>query len=154
MNSVKLILTGMVAGLAATIVLSLLMLTKGWVPQLDLVTMLDGLARTVSRDLQLPVPMAGWLWHFVIGTLWWGPLFAVLLPILPGRRTWQKGMFFGFGAALLIVLMVVPLAGAGYFHMSLSAMQPIVTLLLHLVYGGVLGAVFGRLASRSIIPAS
>jgi len=150
MISIRLILTGMAAGLAATILLSLLMLSKGWIPQLDPVTMLDGVARVVFRDLQLPVPMAGWLWHFVIGTLWWGPLFAVMSPILPGRRTWQKGVSFGFGASALILLMVMPLAGAGYFHMNLSPMQPIVTLLLHLVYGAVLGAVFGRLASRPV----
>ena len=148
MPTVRLVLVGAAAGLAATVVLSLLMLTKGWLPQLDLVLMLDGVAHTLLTDLGLPVPMAGWLWHFAIGTLWWGPLFAIMVPILPGRRIWQKGMSLGFGAALLIMLMVMPLAGAGYFGMQLSPLQPVVTLLLHLAYGAVLGAVFERLAIR------
>ncbi len=148
MGTVKVILAGMVAGLAATLVLSLLMLTEAWIPQLDTVIMLDGVARAVLSDLQAPVPLAGWLWHFVIGTLWWGPLFALMVPILPGRRTWQKGMAFGFGASLLILLMVLPLAGAGYFGMDLSALQAIVTVALHLVYGAVLGTVFARLPGK------
>ena len=147
MPTIRLIVLGVAAGLAATVVLSLLMLTKGWLPQLDPVLMLDGVARAVFTDLGLPVPMAGWLWHFVIGMLWWGPLFAIMVPILPGRQVWQKGMAFGFGASLLIMLMVMPLAGAGYFGMELSALQPVLTLLLHLVYGAVLGAAFERLSS-------
>ena len=146
MGTIKVILAGMVAGLVATVVLSLLMLTKGWMPQLDTVVMLDGVARAAFSDLRAPVPLAGWLWHFIIGTFWWGPLFALMAPILPGKRMWQKGVSFGFGASLLIMLMIVPLAGAGYFGMDLSPLQPLITLLLHLVYGAVLGAVFERFA--------
>jgi len=149
MPTIRFILVGVAAGLAATVVLSLLMLNKGWLPQLDPVLMLDGVARAAVTDLGLPVPMAGWLWHFIIGALWWGPLFAIMVPILPGQRMWQKGAYFGFGVSLLIMLMVMPLAGAGYFGMDLSPLQPVVTLLLHLVYGAVLGAMFERLASPS-----
>ena len=43
---------------------------------------------------------------------------------------------------------VMPLAGAGYFGMDLSPLQPVVTLLLHLIYGAVLGAMFERLVTR------
>ncbi len=150
MGTIKVILTGVIAGLAGTVVLSLLMLTKGWVPQLDTVVMLDGIARTVFSDMQAPVPMAGWLWHFVIGTLWWGPLFGLMAPILPGRETWQKGISFGFGASLLTMLMTMPLAGAGYFGMELSPLQAFVTVLLHLAYGLVLGVVFQRLAANPV----
>jgi len=149
MPTIRLGLAGVAAGLAATVVLSLLMLTKGWLPQLDPVLMLDGVAHAVFADLGLPVPMAGWLWHFIVGAFWWGPLFAIMVPILPGQLMWQKGAYFGFGASLLIMLMVMPLAGAGWFGMKLSPLQPIVTLLLHLVYGAVLGAMFERLASPS-----
>ena len=69
MPTIRLVVLGVAAGLAATIVQSLLMLTKGWLPQLDPVLMLDGVARAVFTDLGLPVPMAGWFWHFVIGML-------------------------------------------------------------------------------------
>ena len=70
-----------------------------------------------------------------------------MVPILPGRQAWQKGVSFGFGASLLIMLMLMPLAVAGYFGMELSPLQPVLTLLLHLVYGAVLGATFERLSS-------
>ncbi len=151
MGTIKVIIAGMVAGLAGTVVLSLLMLTKGWLPQLDPVVMLDGVARSVFSDLQIPVPLAGWLWHFVIGTLWWGPLFALMAPILPGQQPWQKGLYFGFGASLLIMLMIMPLAGAGYFGMDLSTLQVLVTVLLHLAYGLVLGMVFQRFAAKPVV---
>ncbi len=150
MSSIDNIRIGVMAGFVATVVLSLLMLTKSWVPQLDPVVMLDGIARSVVADLQLPVPMAGWLWHFVIGTLWWGPLFAIMAPILPGRRMYQKGVAFGIGASLLIILMTMPMAGAGYFDMKLSPLQPLVTLLQHIVYGATLGAVYEHLAQRHL----
>ncbi|MFZ0255105.1 MAG: DUF6789 family protein [Gammaproteobacteria bacterium] len=45
--------------------------------------------------------------------------------------------------------MVMPLAGAGYFGLHLNPMQPLVTLVEHLVYGVVLGAVYGRLRPRT-----
>ena len=80
--------------------------------------MLDGVVRATLRELgtiYLPAPLGGWVWHFIIGTFWWGAMFAILEPILPGQRPWRKGMAFGFGASLLIFLLVMPVAGAGYF---------------------------------------
>lgn len=137
----------MLAGLVATGVLSLLVAAKRWVPQLDSVTALDGLARSVHLALDLPSPGTGWVLYVFIGVVWWGWLFAVMAPILPGRRFWQKGLAFGVIAALLVWLMVMPLAGAGYFGLHLSPVQPLITLMEHLVYGVVLGAVYGRLRS-------
>ncbi len=118
--------------------------------------MLDSVLRAILDEIgkrslpkplgSLPKPLGGWLWYFVIGTLWWGALYAVIEPILPGRRPWIKGMSFGVGAALFVMLMVMPLAGAGYFGMHLELVQPIVTLIEHLIYGWVLGVVYSRLS--------
>ncbi len=135
------------SGLFATLVLALLLLTKDIIPQLDTITMLDGILRAFLNTLgeqAPPAPLGGWLWHFVIGTLWWGALYAIMEPILPGKLGWTKGMSFGFGAALFIMLMVMPLAGAGFFGMHLDAVQPLVTLVEHLIYGSVLGYLYGR----------
>lgn len=143
---------GLFAGLLATLVLSLLMLTKNFLPQLETITMLDGVLRVfleASGEQSLPAPLGGWLWHFVIGTLWWGALYGVIEPILPGNQPWKKGISFGIGGAIFVMLMVMPLAGAGYFGMHLELIQPIVTFVEHLIYGCVLGFVYDR-TSRSL----
>ena len=148
MNSFAIIIKGFAAGFVSTCVLSLLMLTKQWVPQLDTITVLDGIAHDFASATGLSAPFSGWLWHFAIGTLWWGWMYAVMEPILPGRRPWLKGAFFGAIAALLAWLIVLPLAGAGLFGLQLSAVQSLVSLGLHLVYGIVLGLAYAALNRR------
>lgn len=141
------IFRGIACGFFATVVLTLLLLTKGYIPQLDTITTLDNIFRNIAVVMlgeQAPLALpGGWVWHFVIGTLWWGALYAIMEPILPGKRGWTKGLSFGFGAALFILLMVMPLAGAGFFGMHLSALQPMVTVGEHLIYGAVLGSIYG-----------
>ena len=138
---------GMIAGLAATLVLTMLELTKGMLPQLETIRFLENVAVIAAHVTGLPVvPMAGWLWHFTIGILWWGGLFGFMLPLLPGRRIWLKGAVFGIIAGLLVLLMVMPLAGAGYFGMQISWLDPLVSMVYHVIYGVVLGAVYGILA--------
>ena len=147
-NSFGIIVRGFAAGFASTCVLSVLMLTKQWVPQLDTITVLNGIARDIALAAGLSAPFSGWLWHFAIGTLWWGWMYAVMEPILPGRRPWINGIYFGAIAAILPWLIVLPLAGAGLFGMQLSAVQALVSLALHLVYGVVLGVSYGALSRR------
>lgn len=87
-------------------------------------------------------PAAGWIAHFVIGTVLWGGLFAWLDPNLPGGSHWAKGIVFSTGAWLLMMILVMPMAGAGLFGMNLGIMAPIMTLILHLIFGAVLGGVY------------
>ncbi len=133
---------GVAAGFVATCVLSVFILAKQWLPQFDTVTLLDGIARGLAMDSGLPVPFAGWLWHFVIGSLLWGWMYAVMEPIVPGRRAWQKGIYFGLMVTALVWFTVVPLAGAGAFGTRLSWTQPFVSLAQHLVYGVVLALTY------------
>ena len=132
------ITNGMKAGFLATGVLSLLMLVKsamGIMPALDVVNML-------SAMMGMPdAPIVGWMAHFAIGTIMWGTLFAVLAPHLPGTNYTLKGMFFGIMVWLLMMIMVMPAAGLGLFGM---------TLLLHLMFGMVLGAAYGMSARKLI----
>ena len=71
----------MVAGLVATIVLSLLFVMKdamGIMPQLDLPKMIAGM-------MGMPdAPMAGWAVHFFIGVVVYGAALALLDEHLPG----------------------------------------------------------------------
>ena len=139
----------LIAGLVATAVLWVLKLSRGSVPQLETIRFLDRVAEATAKATGLPDPLAtGWIWHWVIGTLLWGTLFGIMLPVLPGERYWLKGCAFGVIAGLLNMLMVMPLEAAGYFGMELTYLDPLVSLFYHIIYGATLGGVYGLLAGR------
>ena len=140
------ILRGVVAGFIATLVLSLTMLGESHIPRLNPVVVLDNIARGYFTSLNLPVPFAGWMWHLLIGTVWWGAWFAIIEPVIPGRRPAIRGLYFSLAAGLVVIWAILPLAGAGAFGMRLTIWQPVVTLIEHAIYGLVLGFVFGRLS--------
>jgi len=131
---------GMIAGFAATAVLSMIMVMKsaiGLMPELDVIGML-------STMMGAPKAMA-WVVHFLIGTVVWGGLFALLDPRLPAYSHWLKGVMLGVGAWLIMMVMVMPMAGKGLFGMQLGIMAPVMTMMLHVIFGAVLGAVYGKL---------
>ncbi len=138
------IATGAIAGFAATVVLSLLMMAKGMMgvmPGLDVIAML-------SAMMGAPALM-GWVAHFAIGTLAWGIGFAVLYDMIPGGSALARGIVFGIAAWLGMMIAVMPMAGAGFFGMAMGMMAPIMTLVLHVIFGAVLGLVYQNLiASR------
>ena len=137
------IVKGVIAGFAATVVLSLLMAMKsamGLMPELDIISMLSSMMNT-------SVAM-GWLAHFMIGSVILGGLFALLVGHLPGASVVRKGAFFGFCAWLLMMIAVMPMADAGVFGMKFGFAAPLMTLVLHLIFGVVLGATYGALQRR------
>lgn len=140
---------GLIAGLAATVVLSVLMIIKsaaGMLPGLNAIAMLAQLGNAYAG---LPAtPMTGWLLHFLIGTVLWGLLFTWALHAIPGGGTTVQGMVFGVAAWLLMMIIPMPLAGAGLFGMNIGIAAPVATLVLHLIFGAVLGYVYGALMAR------
>jgi hypothetical protein len=133
------IVKGLFAGFVATAVLSGLMVMKtmmGLMPALDVVAMLTHMMGASSSLL-------GWAAHFMIGTVLWGGAFALLNSRIPGASQLAKGVVFGLGAWVLMMVMVMPMAGAGFFGMNLGMMAPVMTLMLHLIFGAVLGGVYG-----------
>ena len=129
---------GIVGGLAGTAVMSALMLMKnamGVMPQLDVIHMLSGM-------MSVPAAIA-WVIHFMIGAIW-GVLFALSYKAIPGGSSVVKGMLFGVGAWLLMMVMVMPMAGAGFFGMMMGMMAPVMTLVLHIIFGAVMGLVYGK----------
>jgi uncharacterized membrane protein YagU involved in acid resistance len=140
----------MIAGLVATVVLSALMLMKsmmGLMPGLDVVAMLAGMAHGM---MGLPAnPVVGWVLHFMIGTVLWGIGFALLYKVLPSGGPVSKGIVFGVLAWLLMMLIAMPMAGAGLFGMKMGMMAPVMTLVLHLIWGAVLGATYSGLGRSS-----
>jgi len=135
---------GMLAGLVATIVLSLLMVLKammGLMPQLDLPKMLAGMMG--SPDM----PIIGWIVHFAIGIVVYGFAIAALGSKLPGTSRVGHGVMLGVIGWLIMMVVLMPMAGAGLFAMNMGVMAPMMTLVLHLIFGAVLGWVYGRSAA-------
>ena len=132
---------GIGSGFVATIVLSAIMLIKqrmGVVPGLDPIHWNTQLSGAES-------PAVGWLAHFFLGTIVWGVLFALLDPFLPGPH-WFRGAIFGTGAWLLMMIVLAPMAGAGLFALHVGVKAAIGALVLHWIYGAVLGGVYGAWA--------
>jgi hypothetical protein len=149
-RAMNIYIRSMIAGFAATIVLSLLMLMKGMMglmPELDVISMLGNMAHDM---MGLGGAGIAWLMHFMIGTVLWGILFALLYEKLPGGGAVAKGVSFGVLAWLLMMILPMPMAGAGLFGMNLGMMAPVMTLVLHIVFGAVLGLVFRALSPSAV----
>jgi hypothetical protein len=121
---------GIVAGFLATLALSLL---------LDPISILVGAVGVAS-------PMIGWLTHLFVGTVIWGPIFAIVHDHISGP-SWLRGLVFGIAAWLLVMLVIMPLSGAGLFAIGLGIATPSVTFIVHALYGALLGEIYGRLLS-------
>lgn len=132
------VLKGLIAGLAATLVLSALMMIKsamGVMPELDVIAMLTTMIGGSTTA-------AGWIAHFTIGVVLWGGLFALLASRLPGEGFVVKGILFGIIAWVLMMITVMPMSGAGLFGLKMGMMAPVMTLVLHVIYGAVLGGIY------------
>lgn len=132
---------GLLARLAATLVLSALMVLKsmmGVMPELDSPMMIAGMMGSPGTQV------LGWAVHFMIGVVGYGLGMALLNERLPGGSPTVHGVIIGVVGWLI---MVMPMAGAGLFGMNMGLMAPMMTLVLHLVFGAVLGWVYGKLLS-------
>ncbi|SOC31039.1 DUF6789 family protein [Thalassospira xiamenensis] len=140
----------MLAGFAATAALSVLMVMKaamGLMLTLNVISMLSYMAQQM---LGLGEMWFGWLMHFLIGTVLWGGLYALSFNKLPTSSPVGKAVVFAVGAWLLMMIMAMPMAGAGLFGLKLGMMAPIMTLVLHIIWGLVLGSIFSVLSSRTV----
>lgn len=135
----------MVAGLVATIVLSLFFVMKdamGIMPQLDLPKMIAGM-------MGMPdAPMAGWAVHFFIGVVVYGATLALLDEHLPGDSKMGHGVLLATVGWLMMMVVLMPMAGAGLFGLNLGISAPIMTLMLHLIFGAILGAYYSHALAR------
>jgi hypothetical protein len=135
---------GLVAGLAATVVVSIIeainMTVGHWAvafPQL------------LGVILQQPAdqPAVGWIAHFVAG-LGLGAVFGMVCPRLPTDTPESKGILFAVGAFILMGLVVAPIGGAGMFFMRAGFGTVAWMVASHAIFGIVLGNVYGRLVAR------
>lgn len=135
-------LKGLIAGFIATLVLSAALVindTMNLMPQIDLVRML-GSAAALSTT-------SAWMDHFIIGVVVWGLLFAAYDGLSPGTAVWLKGIAFGCFAWLSMMVIFLPLVGAGFFGVKIGAVAVVGLLVLHLIYGLVLAATYAALGT-------
>ena len=137
---------GLIAGLVATVILSILMITKastGLMPKMDVINMLTQLSHNLIHTPSNS--FVGWVIHFVIGTFVWGALFALFAKQWKMPNYTVKGVSFATLAWLLMMVVLMPAVGAGLFGVMLGMSVAVGTLLMHWVYGSVLGSIYGAL---------
>jgi hypothetical protein len=138
------VIKGTVAGAGATMVVSLVMLVlgaTGFEPQLEP-------TRLVLTLLDEPpsLYLLGWVLHILIGSVGLGGLFAYLEPRLGANTHTKSGVLYGVIVWLVVMLVIMPAAGLGYFGFQLSVLAPLVMLGMQVLYGFVLGWAYGRLS--------
>lgn len=135
-----------VAGLIGTLVMTGFMLMA---PMMGMPEM--NIGKMLGMFMGMP-EMAGWLAHFMIGSVL-AVFYAVIFqPKIPGNGV-VRGMMFGLIPWLMAQVIVNPMMGAGFFAMNTPAPMAMVmgSLMGHLVYGAVLGSVYG---TRNLAPVS
>lgn len=99
---------------------------------------------TLSRMLNVHAQGVIWPLHLLVGSLLWGASFALLHRLLPGPN-WLRGALFGLAAWLAVTVAVTPFTHAGLFGLSLGYGPAAAMWAIHLVYGALLGGIFGLL---------
>lgn len=136
------------AGIAGTIVMTIMTMVAPMMgmPEMNIPAMLAGF-----MGFSIVV---GWLAHFMIGTVLAIVYAFAFVGRLPGAP-WLKGALYGLLPWFLAQIMVNPMMGAGVFAVNTPAPMMMVmgSLIGHLVYGAVVGLVYGANAQQAI-PAS
>jgi hypothetical protein len=141
MASIK---NGFLSGLLATVIAGSMLLMNNALHQFPEVQV----ARTLSGMLGAPDQfMVGVIAILSIGIFVFGALFAVLAPRLPFPTWLGKGLAFGAASWLVMMVVYMPLGGAGLFGLERSGIVPVVTLVLNLAYWVVLSLTYRWLSS-------
>src|SRR5688572_1522766 len=143
-DRVTYIYKGVAAGLMGALVLSaylLLNVETGWMPALDFISLMGGLTGTGITG--------GWIIHFIVGGLL-GAMFAWLDPDLPGDSLRQRGMVLASLAWLLMMFFLMPFAGYGVFGLKEGVLLPVGALVLHLIFGIIMGGTYGWLVVQGM----
>ena len=92
----------------------------------------------------------GWLGHFMIGTVL-ALIYAAVAGALPGSPT-VGGALYGGAPWLLAQIVVMPMMGMPLFSGSLAMAGG--SLIGHMVYGGVVGTIYGPAATDADLVSS
>lgn len=138
----------LLAGILATIAMTLMMFAGPMMgfPEMNVPAMLAGF---------MGIPVAfGWIAHFMIGSILAVAYAGMFSRILPGQY-WMRGAIYSLIPWFMAQVIVNPMMGAGVFatNTPMPLMMVMGSLVGHLVYGLVLGAVY-RPQSVSVVAVS
>jgi len=102
---------------------------------MDIAAMLGGMVGGITM---------GWIAHIMMGVVVFPLAYAlVVYGFLPGSQL-VRGLIFGVILWAMAVVLVMPMAGAGFLMANIGGMMAVMASLIgHLVYGGLLGAIAG-----------
>jgi len=136
------------AGFVATCVMTMLMYVAPMmgIPKMDIASMLG---YVLSSGMPQPWTLPWWtgmMMHFINGTLILPVLYSYLFYPFFAGRPWLRGTDWGFILWLLAQAMVMPMMGMGFFSAKLpeAAMAVMGSLIGHIVYGAIFGALAGE----------
>ena len=135
---------GAIAGCIASLVLAGIFLLKAsynFMPEINIIRLLMNLGGgNLSQG-------SAWADHFIVGSLIWGLTFGATESMTERPAYWLKGVIFGVIAWALMMMAFMPLAGSGFFGAKIGPSVAVGMLVLHLVFGAVLGAAYGVLTA-------
>lgn len=149
-NPGRAILAGLIATAAMTMLIYLA--PHMGMPNMDIAAMLGTPMNSGITPAVMSVPwLIGLMMHFVLGTLLFPLVYAYFIyGLLPGKP-WAKGLIWGAALWMVMQVMPLPMMGKGFF--ASKTPEPLLfvmgTLMGHLLYGAVFGALAGRQAERN-----
>ena len=148
-NLSRAVLGGFVGTAVMTAVLYLVPLAGG--PKMDIAAMLGSLFGHANPAMMTGWWWAGMLWHFVNGTIIFSLIYSYLVyGWLPGEN-WFRGAIWGLLLWVAMEVVIMPATGNGVFsdHAIHAGTRVLGSLILHAIYGAVLGAVAGEQAEHT-----
>lgn len=102
-----------------------------------------GLTNNSLTDSAYDIPIGAYSLNLLAGLVWAGVYGLLAEPRLSGPG-WRRGMMFSIVPWLLSLVVFFPVIGAGFFGAELGAgpLPALGNLILHLVYGAVLGSIY------------
>lgn len=130
------------AGLVGTAVMTALLIVEPSVglPRIAIGQILSTAMGSASAHLSVG-PTGGWIIHFLVGILFALIYAAFFADRLPGKAL-VRGVIFGVLVFLLAQVTFMPLVSGGFFsHGDMELLAG--SLLGHVVYGGLVGWIYG-----------
>ena len=90
-----------------------------------------------------------WIAHFMVGSIGYGIVMALIAGTDRSKNFTLTGAMVGAIGWFMMMIAIMPMMGNGLFGLSMPSgiMIPIATLMLHLVFGVVLGKVYAKLVA-------
>lgn len=134
-------IAGIIAGFIATIVMTILLLLKsmmGLMPDLDIIAMLA----SMMGDSRVMAFIA----HFMVGSIGYGLIMAIVGDTDRNKNFTVIGALIGAAGWFMMMIAIMPMMGNGLFGLAMPSgiMIPIATLVLHLIFGIVLGKAYAK----------